>query len=318
MLTKVEHGPIPQHGTPVDTSQPFDRATVDKLAGGRNLSDEAFKTLKQHVSDTSDHALFQDSKGDIHSVPASELDKERAMDKNLTVLSRTPAGTDIEAGSTPKNLLHKLSEPVQKTLTDTGLKMNQVVQKAPAFKTSTIADPTTNLLKDIDDVRDNLPLKLNDPLNRVVDTQMEAAYPVLESTDPSEVLAYRRKLGSQIDWANITHSPETAGEAKNLAQAKIYNALGTKLHAEIPETVDLDKVFQPNLELQTFLDKNGVSRNPVDANAEHLSELAKGKRKVAVDAHNAQVDKNWNRIKMAGKVVGYGGLGYEAAKHVIE
>jgi hypothetical protein len=110
--------------------------------------------------------------------------------------------------------------------------------------------------------------RINDPLNRVVDTQVEAAYPALESTDPSEVLAYRRKLGNQIDWNGITTSPETAGEARDLTQVKIYHALGNKLHAEIPEIAKLDKVFQPNLELQSRLDAKlgkGISRNPVEA-----------------------------------------------------
>ena len=163
----------------------------------------------------------------------------------------------------------------------------------------------------------NLPLKLDDPMNKVVDTQLQAAYPVLESTDPSEVLAYRRKIGGQIDWSNLTNSPETSGEAKNLTQSrKIYNALGNKLHAEIPETAALDKVFQPNLELQTFLDKNGVSRDPVEANTEHLSELNKGKRQLAVDVHNAKVARNWKIVSRAG--IWGTGLGYDALRHLVE
>lgn len=279
-FTKAKPGPIPQHGMPVETAQPLDRATVDKLAGGKNLSTDAFNTLRKHVGG--------------------------------------PAGEEIQVGSNPKNLLHSVSEPVQKTLTNTGLKINKAIQDAPAFKTNTLADTSSTLLKDIDDVRDNLPLKLDDPLNRVIDTQVQAAYPVLEATNPSEVLAYRRKIGSQIDWGNITNSPETAGEAKNLIQAKIYTALGNKLHVEIPETAALDKVFQPNLELQTFLDKNGVSRDPVEANAEHLSELAKGKNKLAVDAHNAQVARNWKIVTRVLQGLGLTGLGYDAIRNIVE
>ena len=280
-FTKAEPGAIPQHGTPVETPQPLDRATVDKLPGGKNLSTEAFDALKEDIGGTE--------------------------------------GQEIEAGSSAKNAMHKASAPVQKTLTDTGLEMNKVIQSAPAFKTSTIADPNSTLLSDIDSVRDNLPLKLDDPANKAVDVQMQAAYPALESTNPAEVLAYRRKLGNQIDWSNITNSPETPGEAKNLAQVKIYSALGNKIHAEIPKTAELDKVFQPNLELQKFLDKVGVSRDPSEADAEHFSELAKGKRQLAVNEHNEKVARNralaW---KVLGPVVA-GAVGfpvYEGIKHL--
>jgi heterodisulfide reductase subunit C len=252
-----ENPPAPQHGEPFKSPAPLDNPTIVKSLGGKDLSPEAVNTLKKHVGGT--------------------------------------PGAEIEVGSTPKNTVIKAVEPMQKTLTETGIKMNQAIQNAPAFKSSVLADGNSTLLKDIEDLRDNLPLKSEDPLNKVFDKQVEAAYDVLNSTDPKEVLAYRRKLGSQIDWSDIRQSPETTKDAKDLVQAKIYRALGTKLHTEIPETAELDKIFQPNLELQSHLDKKlgtSISRDPVEANAQHLSELNKGKRQLAVDAHNAIVDEN--------------------------
>jgi hypothetical protein len=211
-FTYREPTPAPQHGEPFKTPAPLDNPTIVKSLGGKDLSPEAINTLKQHVGGT--------------------------------------PGAEIEVGSTPKNTVMKAVEPMQKTLAETGIKMNKVIQNAPAFKSSVLADTNSTLLQDIADLRDNLPLKADDPLNKVFDKQVEAAYDVLNSTDPKEVLAYRRKLGSQIDWSDIRQSPETTKDAKDLVQAKIYRALGEKLHTEIPETAQLDKVFQPNLELQ--------------------------------------------------------------------
>ena len=256
-FTYREPTATPQHGTPVKAAQPLDNATIDRMPGGKDLSPEAKDLVRQHVGGE--------------------------------------AGQEIQVGSSPKNTLVKAVAPMHKAITETGLAMNDVISKAAPFKSSTISDPSSSFLQDITDLRDNLPLKADDPLNKVIDTQVQAAYPALESTDPAEVLAARRKLGTQIDWNNIVHSPETAGEAKNLAQSKIYNALGNKIHAEIPQTAELDKVFQPNLELQSHLDAKlgrGISRDPLAANAEHLSELKKGQTQIANEAHNAVIAKN--------------------------
>ena len=256
-FTYREETPAPQHGTPVKVASPLDNPTIVKSLGGKDLSPEGLKTLKQHVGGT--------------------------------------PGAEIEVGSTPKNTLYKAVGPVQKTLQETGVKVARVIADAPEFEKSTIADPSSTILKDLTDVRDNLPLREDDPLNKVVDKQLESAYPALESTSPQEILSARRVLGGQIDWSNITNSPETAGEVKNLTQAKIYHALGNKLHAEIPETAALDKVFQPNLELQSHLDAKlgeAVSRDPVQAEADRLSELNKGKAQLANQAHNEIVDAN--------------------------
>jgi hypothetical protein len=277
-FTKLE-APQPQHGTPVSVESPFDRATINNLPGGKDLSEEAVNTLKGYTGDT------------------------------------------IPVGSTAKNTLMRAVTPVQRTLEETGLKMNQVIAEAEPFKSSVLTDPTSTLIQDLAKMRENLPLREEDPLNKVVDKQLEAAYPALESTEPSEVLALRRKLGTQIDWNNITRNPETAGEAKNLTQVKIYNALGEKLHTEIPETVELDKIFQPNLELRSHLAAKlgkALVRNPLEADAMQAAEHQKGLRQLSVEAHNAKVARNQAIARQALVAAGVGalgaGLGVEALK----
>jgi hypothetical protein len=260
-----EPGPAPQHGTPVKVATPLDNATINKLPGGKDLSPEAVRTLKTHIGGE--------------------------------------PGKEIEVGSTPKNTLLKAVEPLQKTIADTGAKMQMLVENAPRFKTAINEDnfnasgdwSKRSIEKSIDDLRQNLPGGDEERLSKAVDKELESAQGVLDSRDANEVLEYRRKLGSQIDWNNIAKNPETPGEVQNATKVRIYSALSNKLHDEIPGMAELDKTFQPNLELQSHLDaKLGttVSRNPTEANAQQASELAKGKRQIQTEAHNEIVAKN--------------------------
>lgn len=251
-LVYREAGPKPQHGTPVATPQPLDNATITNLKGGNKLSPEAMNQLRVHVGGT--------------------------------------PGQEIEVGSTPENVLHKASAPLQKTLTETGLKMNQAILDAPAFETS-IAD-AGQLDKTLDSIRSKFPGGDEEKLNAAFDKEIQNAQSVLASKDPKELLAYRRQLSPQIDFRPDYKVPSTSIEAQNEAQRQIYFAIGDKLHTEIPATAALDKVVQPNLELQSFLDRNGVDRDPVLADAEHVSELQKGRNQLAVNAHNEVVARN--------------------------
>jgi hypothetical protein len=250
-----EEPPQPQHGTPVKTAQPLDNATINALPGGRELSPEGVEALKAHVGGQ--------------------------------------PGAEIEVGSTPKNTILKAVAPVQKTLADTGTAMNKVIADAAPFRTSVVEDG--GLDSTINDIRQNLPGGAEGKLNLAIDKEVENAYPALDSKDPSEVLAYRRQLGSQIDWNNLVKNPDTPSEAQNLTRAKIYRLLGDKIHTEIPDTIPLDKVFQPNLELQSYLDSRfgqAISRDPAAADAQQLSELKKGKAQIETKAYNAIVKRN--------------------------
>jgi hypothetical protein len=240
------------------------------------------------------------------------------LSKDAVTTLKGYVGDKIPIGSTAKNTVMKAVEPVQKTLQETGLTMNKLIEDAPAFKTTIMQDGKFD--EAIDAVRDNLPGGDEEKLNATIDKEIQNAQDVLRSTDPREVLAYRRKLGTTIDWNDVPRNPETTGEVQNVAKIKIYHALGDKIHTEIPETVTLDKIFQPNLELQSHLDaKLGrtVSRDPVEANAQQLSEHRKGLKVLETAEHNAMVDRNWAIVKRVLGALGVGGaatLGFEAHK----
>jgi hypothetical protein len=280
-LTKRPEGDIPQHGTPVGTPQPLDSATVSKQLGGRNLSQDALDTLQGHVGDK------------------------------------------IEVGSTAKNTLMKAVQPVAETIDATSKQMNDVVQKAPKFTTSVAQDSgigSGTFFDDIDTMKKDLSAS-NQTFAKDIDGVVRDADVALNSHDPAAVLEYRRQLGQKIDWGNIVKSPDTAGEAQNLARVRVYRELSQKIHSDVPDTVPLDKILEPNLELRSHMKQKGVIgerafEDPMAATAEHQSELRKGRDKVSVDQHNEQVDRNWNILKALGLLGAAGGIG-DVARHII-
>jgi hypothetical protein len=183
--------------------------------------------------------------------------------------------------------------------------MNKTVADAHAFTTSVLQDNVFgegSLTNQIDEIKKNLPPSVRDGLTADIDAVMEDADEALNSTDPSAVLEARRKLGNKIDWDDIVKNPTTASEVQNAARAKVYRALGEKIHSEIPETVELDKTLQPNLELRSHMVRKLGERvvdDPIAATAEHQSELKKGQTTVENAAHNEQVLKNWSKVKYA-------------------
>jgi hypothetical protein len=270
-LTKRGETPAPQHGAPVKVESPLDGPTVGKQLGGKDLSQEALDALKQHV------------------------------------------GENIPVGSTAKNRLITAVEPVRQTINDTASKMNKVVQKAPSFTTSVMQDSVFgegSLHAQFDALKENIPASDRAKLSADADSVLEDADKALNSTDPTEVLEYRRQLGRKIDWDSIEKNPSTPSEVQNAARAKVYQQLTGKIHAEIPDTVELDKTLQPNLELRSHLVRKVGERlvdDPHAATVEAQSELKKGATTVENAAHNEAVQKNWNRVKAALVVAGIGG-----------
>jgi hypothetical protein len=278
-LTKRADTPAPQHGTPVKVESPLDSATVGSKLGGKDLSQEAVDTLQGHVGDK------------------------------------------IAVGGTPKGKLMEAIEPVQKAIDETASKMNQKVQNAHSFTTSVAQDAVFGegaLTKDIGTMKEQLPPSVRRPLGEDIDAVMKDADKALNSTDPSEVLEYRRKLGNQIDWDKIEKNPTTPAEVQNAARVKVYRALGDKIHTEIPETVELDRKLAPNLELRSHM-KSKLGERVVDdphaATVEAQSEFKKGKTTVENTAHNEQVAKNWQRVKTGLITLGVsGGIIHEIEK----
>jgi hypothetical protein len=279
-LTKRPETPAPQHGAPLTVESPLDGPTVGSKLAGKDLSQEAVNALQQHVGNT------------------------------------------IPVGGSAKNSLVAAVEPVSKTISDTASKMNDVVQKAPAFTTSVMQDNVFGDAKftdEIDALKKNIPPSVREGLSTDVDEVMQDADHALNSNDPQAVLEYRRQLAKQIDWDSIEKNPATPQEVQNAARAKIYRAIGDKIHNEIPETVELDKTLQPNLELRSHLVKKVGERlvdDPHAATVEAQSELKKGQATVENNLHNEQVAKNWGRIRTALFAAGVSGGVLEGLKHI--
>jgi hypothetical protein len=279
-LTPRTETPAPQHGTPSRIEAPLDGPTVGKQLGGKDLSAEALKTLQDHV------------------------------------------GENIPVGSSAKNRLVAAVEPVTKTIQDTAGNMNDVVKDAHPFTTTVMQDNVFGSAKftdEIESLKTNIPPSVRKGLSADVDDVMQDANKALNSNDPQEVLEYRRQLGKQIDWDQIEKNPTTPKEVQNAARAKLYRAIGDKIHSEIPETVELDKTLQPNLELRSHLERKVGSRlvdDPHAATVEAQSELKKGQTTVENALHNEQVQKNWQRVKGGLIALGVsGGLLHELSKY---
>jgi hypothetical protein len=123
------------------------------------------------------------------------------------------------------------------------------------------------------------------------------------------VVEFRRQLGNSIDWENISKNPERPKEVQNTTRAKVYRAITDKIHSEVPETVALDKVMQPNLELRSRLRNRLGDRAFEDvhaATAEAQEQAKPGKQKIEKDLHNDQVAKNWQKVKYALITAGVG------------
>jgi hypothetical protein len=278
-LTQRPETPSPQHGVPVRVESPLDSATVGKQIGGKDLSQEALDALQQHV------------------------------------------GSDIPVGSSAKNRLVASVEPVARTINETASKMNDIVKDAPKFTTSVMQDNVFGDAKftdEIDSLKKNIPPSVREGLSADVDDVMKDADKALNSIDPQEILEYRRQLGKQIDWDDIQKNPTTPKEVQNAARAKVYRAIGEKIHTDIPDTVELDKILQPNLELRSHLQRKVGERlvdDPHAATVEAQSEFKKGETTVKNNLHNEEVVKNWNRVKVGLVALGVtGGVIHEIDK----
>jgi hypothetical protein len=281
-LTKRPETPAAQHGAPLRVESPLDGPTVGRQLGGKDLSQEALNTLQQHVGDT------------------------------------------IPVGGSARNSLFSAVEPVSKAISDGVSKMNAAVKDSPAFTTSITQDNGLGkgtLNSDLEAMKKRLPASDRAKLSADVDDVLLDADKALNSNDPIEILEQRRQLGRQIDWDKIEKNPSTPQETGNAARAKVYRALGEKIHDEIPTTVEIDKGLQPNLELLSHM-KSKLGERVVDdphaATVEHQSELKKGKAAIENTAHNEVVAKNWGRVKTALITLGVGGGIIREIEHLIE
>ena len=273
---------IPQnfpHGKPVVGDQPLSNAVIAGMRQGRSLGTDEANLLREYVGDV------------------------------------------VPNGSTPMNTAMGAVKHVNQSIRDTEQAMQDIITKAPEFDQSIVDSemlhpgpgvPTpprseigNSLLEDLHTIKENLPLGASDPMAEAITNRTAAATEALRTRNPQELLNFRRDLGKGIDWANlqdIAKAPKTTQDVKQIADARIYQAITDKLKT-IPGLAKLDEVFQPNLELRSWLDKvlpEGVAFDPTEAEAQRVGELAKGLRKNAIDAHNERISAN---VKLAEKAV---------------
>jgi hypothetical protein len=269
-LVKRPETPEPQHGTPVKVETPLDSASISKSLGGKNLSNDAVKTLQSHVGEKIPVGSTPKTQALAAAEPVQNLISETSSKMNRIVRDAPQFTTNIE--------------------TDAGFGNN-------------------NLTSEIEAIKKNLPASEKLKLSQDADAVLEDASEILKSTDPAKVVEYRRQLGNSIDWENVSKNPETPKEVQNATRAKVYRAITDKIHSEVPETAPLDKVMQPHLELRSHLRNRLGDRAFEDvhaATAESQEQAKLGKQKIDNDLHNEQVAKNWRRVKDALLIAGVG------------
>lgn len=264
--------PKAQHGEPVRAENtPLDSATINKQLAGKDLSQEATDTLHENLG------------------------------------TKT-----IEKGGTAKNSFMRAVKPTTEKINTLASKMNDAVKDAHPLTTSAAQDAAfggSQLTDDFAAMKKNLPPSVRESLSGDIDAVMEDANDALNSHDASEVLETRRKLGNLVDWSDISKNPTTAAEVTNAARARIYRALGEKIHDAVPETVDLDRQLSPQLELRSHMRAKLGSRlvdDPLAASAEAESEFRKGKVQIDTAKHNLRADKYRRNLGIA---LGLGGTG---------
>lgn len=264
----------PMHGAINEVPTALDAPTLAAKIGGKDLSTEAVDALRSHVGDV------------------------------------------IPAGSSAKNRLVAAVKPVKDAIEETSAKMNQAIQGAPKFTTSVaqdngLAGGQGTLNDTVDAMKSEIGKTTLKKHVKDIDAVMGDADKALNSQDPREVLEARRVLGNKIKWDDLTDQPGTQPEFTNWTRAKIYKALGDKIHAEIPETVALDKQMRPNLELRAHMrTKLGtVADDPARAAIEAENEFAKGREALEVEKHNKIVEGNHRMVKAIGGVIGSGVTG---------
>jgi hypothetical protein len=201
-------------------------------------------------------------------------------------------GETIEPGSTPKNTLMKAVAPVNKVIQEQGLALNQALENAGPMKTNAAAEVT----QAIENLKKPLDLEAEKPLRDAMDSELAKARNAILSQNPVEVNNYIRELDKGIrDYSAPEGSVDTTGDARDAARVTIRRALRDKISTEIPATKPINDTLSKNLELRSHLDSKlgqAVSRDPVEAEAQRVSELNKGKQQLEVEQHNTTVARN--------------------------
>ena len=251
------------------------------------------------------------------ATPLDDATIRKSFDKNLSSEARETlrdhVGDTISAGSSVENTLLKAVAPVNDTITQQGLKLNQLLQDAGPLKTTAgekISNAITNLKSD-------LPGGTEETFGKAIDKELARAKDVMQSQDPLAVNDYIRELDKRIDSYNAPEEPiDTSSQAADAARVTIRRILRDKINTEVAGTKPINDVLGKNLEVRNALRKKfgDVAYDPVAAEAQHASELKKGQSYLDYEKTMADYQKTWQRAKAALYAVGAGTLIHQIEK----
>jgi hypothetical protein len=234
------------------------------------------------------------------------------------------AGDTVPAGSSPQNHLLKAVAPINDTIKTQGLALNKVLEDAGQLSTA----PQARVDAALQTFRESLPGGTEEQFDQAIDKERKRVVDALDSTDPLEINKAKRDLDSRIkDFTKPEKPMNTPADAAEGARVIMRRALSDHLSEEIPQTKPINQELAKNLEARGFLaDKlKDVAYDPVEADAQHASELNKGKTivenaakdaaaKAQYDAQVAQVKKNLGRLKAGASVASIAAFHNQLAK----
>lgn len=246
---------VPGPVTPAVTlDTPLDDATIRKAMGGKDLSQEARDTLRDHV-------------GDI--IP-------RGSSPEVQLLKAVKPVNDaiVENGTALNDVLDGASD----------LDTNSFDPRSDNNIPDAISDLKENLPGSMEET-------LSKAIDKEVSRAEKA---IGTTTDPTAINNYIRDLDNRISSYSAPEEPiDTAANAADATRVTIRRILRDKLNTDIPATQPLNDVLGKNIELRSLLRKRlgDIANNPVEADAQYRSEFNKGKTQQDIRTFN-EVLKN--------------------------
>jgi hypothetical protein len=256
--------------------------------------------------------------------PLDNATIRKSFDKKLSAeerdLLREYVGETIPAGGSVETTLMKAIKPVNETIVQQGLKLNELLQDAGQFDT-TAADKIKN---GINTLKSDLAGGTEETFGKAIDKELQRAQSIMQSTDPVDINNYIRDLDKRINSYNAPEEPiDSASSAADAARVTIRRILRDKINTEVAGTKPINDVLGKNLELRSSLRKKfgDVAHDSVEAETQHHSEFNKGKRYLDYETRKTQVERNIDIAKkvlgIVGTGIGVGAIGKEVA-HLLE
>lgn len=252
----------------VTTETPFDDATLRKISGGKNLSQEARETLKEHIGET------------IPKGSSAEVQLLKAV---------KPTNDAISANGGALNDILENAPNFSSSVFDPRSDVN-------------IPEAITGLKENLPGgVEENLSKAIDKEVSR-------AEKAIGTSTNPLEINDYIRDLDKRISSYTAPEDPlDTPANAADATRVLLRRTLRDKLNSEIPETEPINDVLSKNIELRSFLrQKFGAiadEEGGLAADTQARSEFRKGVEQLRVADRNADLkdtfEKDFARVKRA-------------------